>query len=389
MHAPTARVVAISAFVAIVMLAAAEVWMILATLDRPTPDQWGFRGFEAALAVSFGSVGVLVAVRRPEHPIGWLALGLSVVTGVEGIVDQYPVLADAANPPLPFAGTTRWIAAWIWVIPSAGFVSFFPLIFPNGRLLSSRWRLAVLFSLVAMAVLIGSIILASRPFGPLPPTTNPAPYFERLGAWMLPGYLLYLAAVGVAVTSAFLRYRRAGGEERQQIKWVAYAAVLLVPGAALGVSPLFFGQVLFIAVSLFAAAAVGIAILRYRLYEIDIIINRTIVYGVLSAVLAGIYTASITLSQRLFMAITGERSDAAIVLTTLIVASTFTPIKTRLQAVVDRRVKPVPSPDTASPDVEAMAAVLATAEDRFRQIARDIATEEIARAADGGSRRTG
>ena len=384
----TGRLVATSTLLAILVLAAVEVWMIAATLDRPF-EGWGVRGYEAALASSFGSVGALIAARRPENRIGWLLLGLSVVCGALGIVDQYPVLAEAANPQLPFAGVARWISAWMWVIPAAGFVSFFPLIFPDGRLLSPRWRLAVLFASAAMAVLVGTIILASQPFGPVPPITNVAPYFERLGLLMAPGFLLYLAAGTVAVTSVFLRYRRAGGVERQQIKWVAYATVLLVPGAAAGLSPISLGQVLFVAAGLLAAAAIGIAILRYRLYEIDLIINRTIVYGTLSAVLAGVYTASITLSQRLFMAATGERSDAAIVLTTLIVAATFTPLKTRLQRIVDRRVSPVPSLDATPPGSRAVTAMLEAAEDRFRKIAKEIAREEVTRAARGDAPRAG
>jgi len=365
----TARIVARAASLAILVLAAVEVWMIAATLDRPTPDQWGFRGFEAALALSFGSVGALIATRRPENRVGWLLLLFSVVAGVQGIVDQYPVLAAAANPQLPLAEGARWASAWIWVIPSGGLVAFLPLYYPDGRLLSPRWRPAVILVLAAMAALVGSIILATRPFGPLPPTTNVTPYFDRLGLRIAIGYGLYLVAIGVAVTSAVLRYRRARGDERLQLKWVALAAVLAVPGAVLGMSPIFLGQVAFIGVAFLAAAAIGIAILRYRLYDIDIIINRTIVYGVLSAILAGVYTASITLSQRVFMAVTGERSDAAIVLTTLIVASTFTPLKLRLQAIVDRRAKPMPVLDPE------MTAVLEAAEDRFRQIAR----EEVAR----------
>jgi len=338
MSGRTARIVAASAFGAILVLAAVEVWMIAVTFDRPS-EQWAFRGYEAVLALTFGSVGALIAARRPENRIGWLLLGLSFASGALGIVDQYPVLAEAANPPLPSAEGARWIGAWLWVIPATGIVSFFPLIFPDGRLLTPPWRLAVFFAFAAAAVLVGSIILASRPIGPLPPTTAVTPYFERFGLLMAPGFVLYLAAAGVAASSLVLRFRRAGGEERQQIKWVAYAGVLLVPGAAFGIAPIFLGQVLFIGVGCFAGAAIAMAILRYRLYEIDVIINRTIVYGALSAILAGVYTASIALSQRLFVSLTGERSDAAIVLTTLVVVSLFTPVKTRLQLVVDRRLK--------------------------------------------------
>jgi len=350
---------AVTLWLVIVALVLAELWMIAVTLDRPTPDQWGFRGFEAVLALSFGSVGALIAARRPDSRIGWLILGLSVVTGIQGVVDQYPVLAEVATPPLAAGEAVRWVAAWIWVIPSVAFMTLLPLLFPDGHLLSPRWRLAVLLALAAIAVQIGSIVLATQPLGPLPPTQNPAPYFERIGPRMAIGYVIQLAAVAVAATSAVLRYRRARGEVRQQIKWVAYAVVLVPFGAAAGFSGSFLGQVLLIGTAFFAAAAIAIAIMRYRLYEIDLIINRTLVYGALSAVLAGVYTASITLSQRVFMAVTGERSDAAIVLTTLIVAATFTPLKARLQSIVDARVKTAlpaavaqldSGPDGAGPD---------------------------------------
>ena len=237
------------------------------------------------------------------------------------------------------------MASWIWVISSVSFVVHFPLIFPDGRLLSPRWRLAVLLGFVVMAVQIGSIILTTRPFGPLAPTINMTPYIQQIGPVVGAGYFLYLAAAVVSAASIVVRYRRSSIEVRQQIKWVSYAMIIVVLGAIVGLTPIYLGQVVFIATGLFGAAATAIAILRYRLYEIDLIINRTLVYGALSAILAGVYTASITLSQRVFVALTNERSDAAIVITTLIVAATFTPLKTRLQAFVDKRVKP---PESAS-----------------------------------------
>src|SRR3990172_4710242 len=119
----------------IAALSLVELWMIAVTLDRPAPDQWGFRGFEAVLALSFGSVGALIAARRPDNRIGWLILVLSVVSGVQAVVDQYPVLAEAANPQLPLATASRWVAAWIWVIPSVAFMTLLPLLFPDGRIL--------------------------------------------------------------------------------------------------------------------------------------------------------------------------------------------------------------------------------------------------------------
>jgi len=379
-----ARLVAISIWLAIVALSLAEVWMIAITLDRPS-DQFGIRGYEVALALSFGSVGALIATRRPRNPIGWLSLVAGLLVGIQGIVVQYPVLAEASAPPLAGADLARWVSAWIWVLSAGAFLGIFPLLFPDGRLLSPRWRPALLLGLVATAAQIGVTIAVSQPFGSIPPTNNPAPYFERGGPPVLIGYsLLWLAGV-VSTSSLIQRYRRARGDEREQIKWVAYAVVVVVFGAVIGFTPFVIGQFVFLGTALFAAAAIGIAILRYRLYEIDLIINRTLVYGGLSAVLAGVYTASITLSQRLFMATTGERSDAAIVLTTLIVAATFTPLKTRLQASVDRRLRAAPAGGAMAAPAAAMTDVLDTVEDRLRRIVR----EEIALTARGDAPRSG
>jgi hypothetical protein len=333
------RTIARGLWLVVVALSLAELWMIGATVDRPS-NQWGMRGYEAALALSFGSVGALIATKRPGNVIGWLTLVAALATGIQGIVVQYPVLAGTSNPPLSGVDVARWIGAWIWVLPAGLFLGLFPLLFPDGRLPSPRWRPALFLGLCAITVQIAVIILISRPFGPIPPTNNPTPYFELGGPVVIVGYALLWLAGAVSTSSFIYRYRRARGDERQQIKWVAYALVIVVFGAVMGFTPFVFGQFAFIGTALFGAAAVAIAILRYRLYEIDLIINRTLVYGALSAVLAGVYAASITLSQRLFVAVTGERSDAAIVLTTLIVTSTFTPLKTRLQAIVDRRFRP-------------------------------------------------
>jgi hypothetical protein len=376
MRARSARRVAIWSFVALLALSVVALWMIATTLDRPVSPQWGFRGFEVVLGLSFGSVGALIAANRPDNRLGWLILATSVVLGIQGVVDQYPVFADAAVPPLPWAGAARWVAAWIWPLASVPLVTVMPLIFPTGRLPSARWRPAAVLALTALAVLVGSTILASQPLGPVPPSTDATPYFEQLGPIMGTPYLLFFAATAVSVSSLVQRYRRATGDERLQIRWHAYAAVLVVPGVAVGVSPLAIGQVAFIAVGVVAAGAIGISILRYRLYDIDVIISRTLVYGAVSAILAGVYAASITLTQRLFLAITGTTSnDAAIVLTTLIVAATFNPLKARIEAVVDRRIKPR-EPAAVALDPATVAAVLDAAEDRLREIAR----EEVSKA---------
>ena len=336
------RRVPIIVWLVIVTLSLVELWMIAVTLDRPTPGLWGLRGWEL-LSLAFGSVGALIARRQRGNRIGWLLLGIGLATGCTGIVNQYPILTDATGRSLPLADAARWTSAWIWVV-LAFCLMLLPLLFPDGRLLSPRWRAAVTLALGATGTMIASIIIAVEPIGAIPASPLVATIGDQTSPLMMAGFVLYVGGALTSAASVVVRYRRAGTEQRQQIKWFAVAGTLFVPGAVAGLSPSLVGQVFLLACALFAAAAIAIAILRYRLYEIDLIINRTLVYGALSAILAGVYTASITLSQRVFMAVTGERSDAAIVLTTLVVAATFTPLKTRLQAVVDARLKAAQPP---------------------------------------------
>lgn len=323
----------------IVALSVAELWMIAVTINRPTPELWGVRGWESLMGLAFGGVGFLIARRRPENRIGWLILGIALASLITGAIDQYPVLSDSGASALPFSEVSRWLSSWAWIVGACGLVSLMPLLFPDGHLLSARWRAAVVLALVAAGTLIASIVLVVQPLGPLRPSAVAPILYGRVTPLLIIGFALYIASAMLAAASLIVRYRRVTTEQRQQIKWVAFAGMLVVPAAAAGFSQLLIGQLLLLLAVGFAAAALAIAILRYRLYEIDLIINRTLVYGALSAILAGVYTASITLSQRVFTAVTGERSDAAIVLTTLIVAATFTPLKTRLQAVVDARLK--------------------------------------------------
>src|SRR5512141_2619595 len=172
----TPGLVARGLWVAIVALSLAEGAMIVATLQAPTADQWGVRGNEALLALAWGSIGALIAVRKPENRIGWLLLALSLINACQGVVDQYPALAAALR--LPGGEWARWVSAWIWVIPSTGFLAFVPLIFPDGRLPSPRWRAVVLLGMATMAVLVGTIVLSIRPLGPQPPGANVDPYLQ-------------------------------------------------------------------------------------------------------------------------------------------------------------------------------------------------------------------
>ncbi len=299
-----------------------------------------------AVVVLFASIGVVVASRRPESYAGWLMLAFGVAFGIDLILAAY---GSAGLPPatreLPAADVAEWATNVLFVPVLAGFATLFLLYFPNGRLLGPRWRFGVvLLGVVTVAYVVGTAFL---PGEVAPAVENP---FAAPESWATALQVLAnignagaLVATLIAVASVVERYRSASRLERYQIRWIALLGVGM--GACFSiaifqVSPI--SDVAWAAGFLCIALlpiAIGIAITRYHLYDIDEIINRTIVYGALTAILAGLFTASITLSQRAFSAVTGERSDAAIVVTTLVVVSAYTPVRKWLEAVVDRRFK--------------------------------------------------
>jgi hypothetical protein len=238
-----------------------------------------------------------------------------------------------------------------WLVPIIiGFSVFFILLFPTGRLPSRRWRwvtwLTVAFVLVG--VILGAF--SSGPVESLGPIRNPvgiegfSNIYNSILFTMVPTVLLVAAA-----SSVFMRLRRAKGVERQQIKWFAYAAAATVIGLFLAYviptmidTPLWFeraGYAVLIAVIPSLPISIGIAILRYRLYDIDIIINRTLVYGSLTAILAGVYFGSVTATQALFSILTDQQElpQVVVVTSTLLIAALFNPLRQRIQSFIDRR----------------------------------------------------
>ena len=329
-------------------------WIFLAlSFNAPVPDAWGFRGFPGIFALVFGWIGYLLATRRARDPIGWAFVGSGTLGAVQVAATEYASYAlFGAGQGLPGGVVGAWINDWIWL--HAVVLATVPifLYFPDGRLVSERWRPVLWVALVSASA--AAVLLATTP-GPLQTfgVTNPfgvdaAPGSLDAGsiggrsvaAPTLVAMTIVALAIAGAALSSVLRFRRSAGVERQQLKWFASASVLCaVAISASFVSPDKWIQVVLIAAMTTVPLAIGIAILRYRLYDIDTLINRAVVYGTLTAILAGLYSASIGLFQRLFSTITGERSDAAIVVTTLILASAFTPVKAWLQAATDQRFK--------------------------------------------------
>jgi hypothetical protein len=304
-----------------------------------------------AQIVSFSVVGALIASHRPENPIGWLFLAAALFYGIQIPGEEYAVYALLTNPgSLPLGAELAWLTDWIWA-PGFGIILvFLPLLFPDGHPPSRRWRgVAWLGGLsIGLICVLTSIVLW--------PERGPAllqlgGYAGEVEEWRsavldwvlrLGSPMLLLAGLG-AVISLVVRFRRARGDVRQQIKWFASAAaltlvwILLFGQASLRGLPGIIVALSGLLVIASIPVATGIAILRYRLYDIDRIINRTLVYGSLTATLVALYFGGIVLSQRMFILLTGQRSTLAVVASTLLIAALFNPLRRRIQSFIDRR----------------------------------------------------
>jgi hypothetical protein len=309
-------------------------------------------GTFAILTVSFSVVGALIASHRPENSIGWIFLTVGFFYGLLSAGDEYAIYALLTNPgALPLGAEASWLGQWVWA-PGLGLVLvFLPLLFPDGHPPSYRWRpVAWLGGLSIGLAVVSSMILLWPERGPALVTGDESPshVVDVILLFALP--LMLLAGLG-AVISLLVRFRRARGDERQQIKWFASAAALTFVWIL--VSEVF-EELISIeggvpeAILAFTSAsaslvipsipiATGIAILRYRLYDIDILINRTLVYGSLTAMLVSLYFVGIVVLQRVFVLLTGEQSTLAVVASTLSIAALFNPLRRRIQSFIDRR----------------------------------------------------
>ena len=331
-----------------VVLTALSLLLLALSLSHPDVhifDHW----LDSTLAtIAFSTVGAVIAPRTPsDNPIGWLFCVGGLLFAVTHVSAEYAIYTLLASPGslLPAGEATAWLTSWLWV-PQLGSVVLVILLFPDGRLPSRGWRWFAWLS--ALLVLTGAFLCAFAP-GPtiaLGPVNNP------LGVESLPNDAyksverVMNTLIFVAVISLILRLRRARELERQQIKWFVYATVLLISGGILtypvseavgSVWLKWISFVPFIVGVMSIPISMGIAILRYRLYEIDLLINRTLVYGLLTATLVAIYFGGIVLLQGLFVALTGEQSTLAVVASTLLIAALFTPFRRRIQSFIDRR----------------------------------------------------
>jgi hypothetical protein len=310
--------------------------------NAPIPNFW----LGNALVVIDVTVGAIVASRRPENPVGWLLCLSGVATSTSTFTSLYAIYALLARPgSLPAGEVSAWIAAWILPIIIGIQVSYL-LLFPTGRLPSRRWRW--LAWLIGGFVLVGVVLSAFSSgayFGALGPIRNPLGIEGFTNVYKAVLYTLAPVLYVAIAFAVFMRLRRAMGVERQQLKWFAYAVAIYAVGTTLNVialaldAPSWFaltGVAIFTVAGTTIPISIGIAILRYRLYDIDILINRTLVYGSLSAILVALYFGGIVVLQRLFVLLTGQKSILAVVASTLLIAALFTPLRKRTQRFIDR-----------------------------------------------------
>ena len=309
--------------------------------------------------LGYALIGALIVSSRPRHPIGWMFCALTVTFGLGFFSRQYAIRALAVAPgSLPAGELMAWLGFWIDLPALAVGVVFLPLLFPDGRLPSPRWRPVAWFAgaLVLIAVVTAMVAPETYEGSGFPNVRNPVGLYDYTATYELIGVILQPLLLAVIILSAVAlldRVRRADAVERQQIKWFGYAGALVALSFIIEALARFFpaltvpSQLVNIVALTALPVAVGVAVLRYRLYDVDLIVNRTLVYVLLTAVLAGLYTAAVALFQRLFVATTGQGSDLAIVMTLFVLATVFTPIKNALQERVDRRIKPVRPSATA------------------------------------------
>jgi hypothetical protein len=300
-------------------------------------------------ALSFATAGAILVSRLPANIIGWLlasgGLWFALGSGAPGLADAGLIVHPGS---VPGAIWFAWLGQWIWA-PALFVVILLALVYPSGRLLSSRWRPVAVATVVVVAYISLGTAMAAGPMGSFPvqnPVAITGGVADIYGDLFGPALLLGALMAVLAVVSLVLRYRRAAGVERAQVKWFAAVAALSLPALILGTAT--FGMdgvggivshlanlVSFVGFALLPIA-VGIAVLRYRLYEIDRLISRTIGYGVLTAIVGGLFVGFILVFQAVLAPLT-RSNEFAVAASTLLVFSLFQPLRRRVQRIVDRR----------------------------------------------------
>jgi len=329
----------------------------------------GFAVLTGVLSLAYPAVGALIASRLPTNPIGWIFCGLGLIYVTRRFTTAYADHAFLETLALPWGEFAAWFSTWIG-FAGPTLAVFLMLLFPGGRLPSRRWRIVVwvtvlgaAMSALGFAFMPSSLLTHSdvaNPFAIVGVIYGKLTTYQFFGVSRLLGMTLLSTSILAALFSVILRLRHARGDDRQQIKWFLFAAVPLTFLGSLDelnnivayfttdfmFRPVYILYswglvVLVVYVEVLALLLVPvctyIAILRYNLYDVDVVINRTLVYGSLTVMLVALYLVGIVVLQRVFVVLTGQRSTLAVVASTLLIAALFTPLRRRIQSFIDRR----------------------------------------------------
>jgi hypothetical protein len=332
----------------VVVLTLGQIYLSALNRARDAPEAAGIVAstLPDLLALGLLALGLLVAHRRPANPVGWIIAGTVVTVVMSDFVESYAVYALYTDPgSLPGGKTMAWVSNWIFIPALFAAPAMLFLLFPDGKLVSRRWIpvfwVVLLTTCAAMTASIFQPVLNDPPFEGVVNPLGFSPPQALLAPLSYIGWPGMAASFLVAAFAMILRLRRSRGVERQQLKWLAAAAAILPLGSASGVVLYYLGYdsiagflAVFSMVPIFLAA--GYAILRYRLYDIDFLINRTLVYGSLTATLVAGYVGTVLVLQRALIFLTGQESTLAVVASTLVIAALFNPLRRRFQAFIDR-----------------------------------------------------
>ncbi|HEX5164650.1 MAG TPA: hypothetical protein VFV93_04575, partial [Thermomicrobiales bacterium] len=299
-----------------------------------------------SLAVAFGLfavMGLLIVTRRPDNVMGWLYCAIGLGTAYTFVSPSYRLYTlERPGRDFPLVAITSLLESVVWSLNLTLIIVFALLLFPTGRPLSRRWSIVGWIAGIGLTLsTLATVLTGGQILGIGETVDNPI----GIEAFRPVGMLLYdvadilmLVSCPLAVAAIIVRFHRARGVERQQIKWLAFAATggfVLAAGNALLQSPL--GDVGFAIAIAMIPLMTGLAILRYRLFDIDRLNNRALVYSLLSGVLALVYLAAIAVFDVTLRGMSGQSSDLATAASTLLVAGLFRPVRGRIQSTVDQR----------------------------------------------------
>ena len=294
--------------------------------------------------LTFSVVGAIIASRQPRNAIGWIFCSIGLVVSLNSLTGGYAEYRLAGgSAPGNLAETAAWVSTWTWILLVYVPTSFLLLLFPDGRPPSPRWRPVAWCAAFGIIGFVAGYALQPGPLEDYPQIMNPYGVESPILVVGAVAAILGAASMVASAVSLIVRMRRAGSEQRQQIKWLAY-------GGAVAVGTVFAGGVISIWNTNVSIAVIGfgllglpvftgIAIVKHRLYDIDVIINRTLVYGSLTIMLAAVYFAGVLGTQYVFRAVTGQERlpQLAVVVSTLAIAALFDPLRRRIQSFIDRR----------------------------------------------------